>query len=160
MPVATPGGGQCGEVHVQPNSPTELNPELVSAYRAAEYHVTGVVPHFAMRVDEPSPPLAALHAARGATCSALLTACNPASEAQRHDENVAAQRRLAARLAAAGVDWVDALGVDPSGHWPAEPSVLVLGLDPASAMSLARDFGQNALLWAGVDATPRLLLLR
>jgi hypothetical protein len=97
---------------------------------------------------------------RGATCSALLTAWKPASEAMGHDENLAAQRRLAARLAGAGVEWVEALGADPLGHWPAEPSVLALGLDHGSALSLAREFGQNALLWAGVDATPRLLLLR
>jgi hypothetical protein len=149
-----------GKTHVQPNNPTALDPELVAAYRAAEYHVTGAVPQFAMRVDEPSPSLAALHAPRGATCSALLTAWNPAGEARGRDDNLAAQRRLVARLAAAGVKWVEALGADPLGHWPAEPSVLALGLDHEPALSLAREFGQNALLWAGVDATPRLLLLR
>jgi hypothetical protein len=139
---------------------TELEPELVAAYRAADYRVTGDGFRFVMHVDTASPGLAALHAARGATCSALLTACNPASEARPADENEAAQRRLVARLVGAGVGWVDALGADPRGHWPAEPSVLALGLDRDLAMSIAREFGQNALLWAGADAVPRLLTLR
>jgi hypothetical protein len=160
MPVATPDGGHWGNGHMQRNKPTGLDPDLVTAYRATDYHVTGAVPQFVMHVDEPSEALAALHAARGATCSALLTACNPASRAMDDDVNAAAQRQLAERLAADGVEWVEALGADPLGRWPAEPSVLALGLDCEAAILLAREFGQNALLWAGANAVPRLLLLR
>jgi len=160
MPVAPPAGGLRGNLHVQWTGPTELAPELVAAYMGADYHVTGDGSRFVMHVDTASPGLAALHAARGAACSALLTAYNPASEARPAAENEAAQRRLVARLAGARVGWVDALGADPREQWPAEPSVLALGLDREAAISIAREFGQNALLWAGADAVPRLLLLR
>jgi hypothetical protein len=140
--------------------PTELDPALLAAYRNADYHVTGAARRFVLHVDEPSQALSALHAASASDCSALLTACNPASEARAEGENRAAQRRLIARLASVGVAWIDALGADPRGHWPAEPSVLALGLERDAAIEIARDFGQNAILWAGADAIPRLLLLR
>jgi hypothetical protein len=36
----------------------------------------------------------------------------------------------------------------------------VLGLDLAAAHRLANDFEQNALVWVGADAVPKLVLLR
>ena len=51
-------------------------------------------------------------------------------------------------------------GTDPSGAWPGEASVLVLGMSEAEARELGTRFGQNALLQAGADGVPRLVLLR
>ena len=142
------------------NGPTGLDPALVGAYRTADYHVVGPETRFVLHVDESSPALAALHATARSTCSAWLTACNPASVLQSNDENAAAQRSLKQRLERNGDRWLDGFGADPCGRWPAEPGVLALGLDRDAAIEMARDFGQNALLWAGADAIPRLLLLR
>lgn len=49
---------------------------------------------------------------------------------------------------------------DPSGAWPEEKSFLALGLDLETSQVLGREFGQNAIVWAGADAIPRLILLR
>ena len=53
-----------------------------------------------------------------------------------------------------------ALGVDTAGEWPGEESVFVPGLDLERAKSLGVEFGQNAIVWAGPDAVPQLVLLR
>jgi len=139
---------------------TELEPALVAAYLAANYRVLGAEAPFVLHVDVPSAPLAAFHAAHRVTCSALLTACNPASIPRSADVNAAAHRRLEAWLSGTGLQWVDAIGEDPAGTWAAEASVLVPGLEREAGERLARDFGQNAFVWAGADALPRLLLLR
>ena len=137
-----------------------LEPALVDAYRPADYHVTGCEPAFVLHVDERSPALAALYAATGSACSAWLTACNPASVLWTDEANDVAQRSLKLRLARGGIRGIDGFGADPHGRWPAEPGVLALGLDQALAGELARDLGQNALLWVAADTIPRLLLLR
>ena len=54
---------------------------------------------------------------------------------------------------------IEGIGIDPSGEWPAEKSFLALGLDLETSRALGREFGQNAIVWAGADAIPRLILL-
>ena len=51
-------------------------------------------------------------------------------------------------------------GRDLAGTWPEESSFVVLGLDLDAARALGREFSQNAIVWAGNDAVPRLVLLR
>jgi hypothetical protein len=63
-------------------------------------------------------------------------------------------------LSASGLAFVEGVGNDPSNIWPGERSFLVLGLVPEAAKSLGAQFGQNAIVWSGADAIPRLILLR
>jgi hypothetical protein len=49
------------------------------------------------------------------------------------------------------------VGQHPQNGWPGESSFLVMGLSLASAKILAAAFDQNALVWSGADATPRLI---
>jgi Protein of unknown function (DUF3293) len=48
----------------------------------------------------------------------------------------------------------------PSGAWPPELSFFALGISERAARDLGRRFDQDAVVWAGADAVPRLLLLR
>jgi hypothetical protein len=72
----------------------------------------------------------------------------------------AAHARFGAELAAAGYRVVEGAGEDPEGRWPAEPSYLVLGMALDAAQEVGRRYGQNAIVWAGADAVPELVLLR
>jgi hypothetical protein len=49
---------------------------------------------------------------------------------------------------------------DPNGDWLQERSYFALGLDQSAAFELGAKFHQDAVVWAGPDAIPRLLLLR
>ena len=55
---------------------------------------------------------------------------------------------------------IEGTGFDPRGTWPEERSFLVLGLDLEASRALGREFKQNAIVWSGSDAIPRLILLR
>jgi hypothetical protein len=132
---------------------------VIAAYRAAEYRVRAE-PAFVLRVDEPSPALAALHAAHAVGCSAFLTAWNPRGTPAPAAENTAAAARLEAALRERGLALVAGRGIDPAGEWGGEESVLALGLGRSEACAVGREFGQNAILWAAGDAVPRLVLLR
>ncbi|MBS0374210.1 MAG: DUF3293 domain-containing protein [Proteobacteria bacterium] len=139
-------------------SATTLSQALIAAYRGAQYAVEAP-PAFVLRVGRPSSDLDARQRRHGVRCSAFLTAANPASRAAAAAVNAAAHRRLLERLAIEGWTTLPGRGIDPGGNWPDEASLLALGLPQTRAIELAREFGQAALLVAGEDAVPRLLLL-
>lgn len=139
------------------NSTIDLN--TLAAYRAARYHVERE-PRFVLRVDEASPALTGAHRSAGVRCSAFLSACNPRGVLLDAAENAVRHRQLLESLEALGFGYWPGFGADPAGHWPGEPSVLIFGIGREAACELGLSFDQNALLWAGPEAVPRLILLR
>ena len=129
------------------------------AYLRCRYRVLGEAP-FTLRIGERSEALAALYECRGCDCAALLTACNPRGELHDDAANRAAQAALQGDLAARGYACIPGLGEDPGGQWRGEDSVLAPAMGLAEAMLIADSCGQNALVWAGPDARPQLILLR
>lgn len=138
---------------------TVLPPALVEAYRRTDYQVADGSYAFTMRIDDPSDSLRTCHFAHGVDGSAFVTACNPRSVPASEAENEAAMARLASELEARGYFVLHGRGVDPTGDWPAEESFLVLGITEPDAVALARRFDQHALVFAGEDATPRLVIV-
>ncbi|WP_454719494.1 MULTISPECIES: DUF3293 domain-containing protein [Cupriavidus] len=143
---------------------SRIDPALIQAYLETRYHVRGNAP-LTLAIGVPSPALAALHAAAGVDCSAFVTAWNPYSRPQPDPaanarRNAARQQRLARELAGLGLAAIDGIGQHPSGGWPGEESLLVLGLALDAARALGARHGQNAIVWSGADAVPRLILLR
>lgn len=115
---------------------------------------------FTLRIDEPSAELREAHARNGVSCSAFLTACNPGSQRIVDHENRRRHATLIRVLTAAGLRHWPGFGIDPDRSWPDEPSRLVFGIPLDEARTLGKRFAQNAMVWAGADAVPRLVLLR
>jgi hypothetical protein len=143
----------------QESGQTAIDPDTLRAYREAQYLVTGEQP-FTLRIGTHSAALASVHAARRVTGSTFITACNP--HGVRLDSAANSQRHaaLTAELEECGYATLAGWGADPTGHWPAEPSFLVLGIGLDAARTLGRQFEQNAIVWSAADATPQLVLLR
>ena len=144
---------------------TLINPALIAAYRAAHYQVSadasaGLAAPFVLRVDVASPELLALYSRHDVLQAAYLTACNPHSTVLSDADNVARMDELVRALAGQGHMILHGRGTDPAGVWASEASVLVLGISEVHACELGARFGQNALLQAGADGVPRLVLLR
>lgn len=137
---------------------TQIDAATLAAYRRTHYRVHANPP-FTLRVDEFSAPLLRLHDDYGVRCSAYITACNPAGELHAAHINEQAQRALLGDLTMEGLAVIEGVG-EGDGKWPGEASFLVLGLEEPTARALGRKYRQNAILWAGVDAIPRLVLLR
>ena len=136
-----------------------IAPATIAAYRETDYWVGGDTP-FTLRVGEFSPALAALHEARRVDSSAFITACNPFSRALDAAANAERQAALLHDLRQRRLGCVEGIGQHPSGDWPGEPSMLVLGIALDEARALGHAYEQNAIVWVGADATPRLMLLR
>jgi hypothetical protein len=75
-------------------------------------------------------------------------------------ENETAQAELERLLTRDGFIVWRGRGIDPSGDWPGEDSVLVLGISKDVSIDFGRQYRQNAIVWLGEDATPELVLLK
>ena len=128
------------------------------AYLETEYRV--LAPALVLRIGQPCPELAQLHQERKVTCSAFITADNPLGVPLSQAQNSARRQQLIVELDKRKLGWVHGLGQHPNGEWPAEHSVLVLGLGLDGARGLGDRLEQNAVVWMDTDAVPRLLMVR
>lgn len=142
---------------------TGIPDSLIAAYRSARYQAGFGLDAIALHVDQYSEPLSQLFVASGHRCAAFITACNPLGVRQSPELNRAACARLRDRLnqyVSRPDQIVEGAGFDPSGDWAPEESFLVLGLGLAESRALGEEFHQNAMVWAGANAIPGLILLR
>lgn len=133
--------------------------ETVHAYLATEFRVLSPVP-FTLRLNQASAELQALYRQSDVQCAAFLTAWNPYSKSRSATDNEGAQRCLLKDIGELKLRAIPGIGLDPSGEWEGEPSCLVLGMSHAVARDIGNRFKQNAIVWAGSDAIPELILLR
>jgi hypothetical protein len=140
-------------------SESVIDPAIIASYRTALY-VLATVPRCTLRLDVPSEALAGIYAQYGVASASFLTACNPLGTPLSEDDNARRNAELEAILAERKLPFLHGAGIDAKGEWPAEASVLVLGIDLDAAKALGRRFEQNAILWCRADATPALVLLR
>ena len=134
-----------------------LTPELLDAYRNAEYAVFADV-EVVMRIGEQNPSVDALISTEGATTAAFVTAANPRGDKRSDMENGVANAALQNFVAAAGYPHFWGEGRDPEGSW-SEPSFLVIGIYRANAEALGQLFEQNAIVFCEIGRAPELILL-
>ena len=136
-----------------------ISSELTVAYLATLYCVNGCAPEFTLRIGQPSRALADQYRKLNIASAAFITAWNPNSQPLPADANNDRQKKLIARLEEMGIPFYLGEGSSPDGQWR-EPSLLALGIEKAAAEALAVQFGQNAFVYCGPDATPELVLMR
>jgi hypothetical protein len=139
---------------------SEITAALIETYRLAEYRVFRADGPFVLRVGVHSPKLASLLSESESASAAFITAWNPFSRPAEADANEKTLASLREELVASGCPVLNGFGEDPSGRYAGEPSFLAIGINLECAAALGTKYRQNALLWSGLDAVPRLILLR
>ena len=116
------------------------------AYEATAYHVEaapGILQEsIILRHGQSAEPLDSALARLGAQDWTFITAWNPLSKEAA--DNDRAQLRLRADLEAGKFTLLEGKGVGDG--WPAEPSLLVLGISREDALALGRRHGQHAVV--------------
>jgi hypothetical protein len=135
-----------------------LRPDLLAAYQKALYVVYGA-PELVICIGERNEDLDALLEADGLDTAAYLTAANPRGELQSKMENELACAALHQVLADAGYICYVGEGRDPEGDWPAEPSILALGISRHEAEVIGRSYEQNAIVFIERGKAPELVVL-
>jgi len=136
--------------------PTVLPQKLIRHYLAARYQARIKPNHsITLRAGDYSAPLATLLQTSGCRNAIYITACNPASQMVTPAKNQSATIQLYQHLTRYSKFIYPGESTDPAEQWPAEA-----GINLATATTVGHTFGQNAILWIGADAIPRLVLLR
>lgn len=133
------------------------DPALDAAYRATTY--SALFPdgaRVALRIGEHSEPLDRLLAATGHDHWAFVTACNPRSTRLDETENAERMARLVEIVRDRGLQSVPGEGRGDDDQWPAEPSLLVPGIEEPDAIALGRMFDQQAIVVGSRGSPPRL----
>lgn len=139
--------------------PSALPEELIGKYLATQYQVWIDTSAVTLQIGCQSAPLVALLRATDNRSAVYVTACNPASKLASPEENQSAMVRLYEKLTRYSNHIYRGAGIDPAGEWPAEESLLSLGIDLPLARRIGSEFGQNAIIWIDSAAIPHLVLL-
>ena len=142
-----------------PISETLISTATVDAYLATDYKVNTVEP-FVLNVGQPSTELAEWFQTNNEDQAAYITAWNPFGEKISDDENHVAEQKLITEIESRDLSYLKGESSDPSGLWPSEPSLLVLGISLESAKVLVKRYHQNGFIYIGDDTKPQLILLR
>ena len=120
---------------------------LRAAYEATAYWVqAGPERRFAIRCGVRSTDVDELLAAAGVETWAFITAANPRSVRLSDADNAARMAGLVDALRDRGHTHLPGAGKGDDADWPAEPSLLVLGIAEGEAEALARAFDQHAIV--------------
>lgn len=133
--------------------------ELISHYIAADYQINVESNIINFHINRYSEPLSQLLTVSDYSHAIFITAFNPRSHKLSITENLARNVQLRLKLNHTCPKVIAGRSADSSGVWPVEDSFLALGLDVETGKILAREFGQNAIIWIKKDAIPRLVLL-
>ncbi len=139
---------------------TTIETSKIDAYLQTDYCVGPSHAPFVLRIGTHSRELERLYQDTGQNCALFITAFNPFGTQQSDEANIAAHERLGSHLRALTNFVIEGEGVDPGRKWPAERSFLVTGINRETSVLLGQRAHQDAVVWAGPDAVPELLLLR
>ena len=123
-----------------------MDKSLEAAYRATHFVVEDPRWSGEILVGELTLELDDFLRDQGFSDWAYITAYNPRSELLSDDVNQARHNDLIQMLDVDEIPWLSGVGRNPDGSWPADPSVLVWGIDRATAVKIGRTFGQNAIV--------------
>ena len=145
---------------IQSSNTSQLPAALQQAYRAALYQVDaeGAVSQ-TLRVGERSDWLHQQLSQRSTPAACYLTACNPWGAVLSDAANAERMTALRQALDSNGWQYLNGCGQDAASQWR-EDSLLIWGMDAATALLWGQQWEQNAVLWSAADAVPQLLWLR
>jgi Protein of unknown function (DUF3293) len=134
-----------------------MDPKLWDAYHATDYVVDAPGGAIALRVGKCSPTLDRLLSEHGADQAVFITAWNPQSVRLAAVENGSRQEALVREVRGRGYAVIGGHGAGAGGDWPAEDSLLVVGMPAEEGMELGMRFGQLAVVFARVGGVVELL---
>ena len=130
---------------------------LWDAYRRTTYTARAGNSDIRINPDCLSSELDVLLNERGIGEWAYVTAYNPQSQRLSEDDNAKRQPELIEAVRNRGLTFFEGDAVADDGAWPAEPSLLILGIRSDDARALGRQFGQLAVVVGRMGEPARLV---
>ena len=142
--------------------PAEVRADWEAAYLRTEYRVELPAGHLIMRVGlhQADDDRRLTQEAGIQTHWAIVTACNPGSQACGVAENERLQDELSEAARRLDLLCIGSVNRDPRAEWPDEPGFLLCDPPPGLAEELGRQFRQNAILAGRLGEAPQLVWLK
>ena len=134
----------------------EINDDLILAFTNTKFHV--FIPSIVIEIGKRNEDLDALIKKEGQTEWAYLTAYNPFSKELTDKENLERQSQLLSKISDYKFYEGEGVGEDPT--WKPERSILIVGITKNEAISLGREFEQNAIVYGKINEVPELIILK
>ena len=135
---------------------SKLEPDLIAAYKNTLFQTNVGNEVITLIVGQKCRALQALFEQHDVTTACYITAFNPFGRLLRKQENEARNAQLLAELASL-YPVFKGVGVDPTGEWEGEASILALGASKEASLALAEAWEQNAVVF--IDKASRVSLL-
>jgi len=139
----------------------EIRAAWEAAYRRTEYRVELPAGDLLLLVDlhQEGNDQRLREEAGVQTGWAIVTACNPGSQACGEEQNARLQEQLIEIVQQLDLHCVSTLNRDPQASWPDEPGFLLCDPPPGFAEELGRHLRQNAILAGKLGEAPQLVWL-
>lgn len=149
-------GDSCGS-----HALLDASDEMDAAYRATTYTVylpsgNGGTKNMELRVGHHSAALDQLLGHLHCEEWAFISAANPGSRRLPEAVNAERHRQLHDTVRRLNLPYFAGSGIPDSPDWPAEPSLMVLGVSLKQAQNIASRFGQRAILAGTRGSAPTL----
>lgn len=133
-------------------------PALEAAFFATTYCIDTGKEIFSLRIGQPHAAFASWLARRSYNTWGIVTACNPGGQLT---PSLNERRNLSLReeLSACGWYLLPTRHVADSGNWPDEVGFCVFDAELFALQPLAREYGQAAIVYGGVDGAGFLVWL-
>jgi len=125
-----------------------MDKELLDNYKNTDYWFAVGEKTITLTIGQKNNAFDRLCERTGHTTGTFITAFNPQSQLLTKSENERRNKQLATHLEQiADVCCFSGEGQDREKQWPPEASFMVLGLSQKTAIDLAQEYQQNALVW-------------
>lgn len=133
-----------------------IDPELLSAFKTARYQVEE--PAITINIGEKNLAVDQLLANHRRTTWAFITPYNPQSKVIPNAENEARFEDF--KKDVEGFFTFYGQGGGQENEWPAEKSVLILGIAIHEAKKLARKYMQDAIVYGVLDKQAKIIITK
>ncbi len=134
----------------------EINDALILAYTNTKFHI--FIPEISIEIGKRNEELDALIKKDGQVEWAYITAYNPFSDVLSDKENLQRHAELISKISDYKFYEGEGVGEDPT--WKPERSILIVGITKNEAISLGREFEQNAIVYGKINEVPELIILK
>ena len=132
------------------------NEDLISAYNKTKFHV--FIPTIVIEIGKRNEDLDTLIKRDDQAEWAYITAYNPYSNELTDKENLKRQSLLLSKIS--DYKFYEGEGVGEDSTWKPERSILIVGITKNEAISLGREFEQNAIVYGKINEVPELIILK
>ncbi len=131
--------------------------EFENAYLQTNYVVQNKDRQIIIRIGENNFELDELLKRNNTEIWTFITAYNPYSNPLPEDENEIRQTKLVNQLRERNFQFLNGYGESTNKDWQPEKSVLIFNIDRETALSLGREFEQNAIVIGQIGSKPELV---